>query len=178
MLSVRTSASDTALARIPLRASSFASDRVRPTVVDRAVAVTSSPDSPTRPESPIRFTMAPDFRSAMQVATACVTCSVPVTVTSICGAQSVGVDSRKRCLRVAAELLTSTPIGPTPDSTRSTIAATATSSRRSAPTASAVTPSSCASAAAFSAPSPEERKWNATFAPSAAKASPIARPSP
>ena len=94
MLSVCTSAIDTQLARTLSRASSRASERVRPTVEARAVAVTSRPDSPTRPESPMRLTMAPPLRAAMPRATACVMRSVPVTVTSICACQSADVESR------------------------------------------------------------------------------------
>ena len=79
---------------MPCRASSLASDFVSPTVVARVVAVTSRPDSPTRPESPMRLTIAPARRAAILRATACVIRSVPETVTSTCGTQSAGVDSR------------------------------------------------------------------------------------
>jgi hypothetical protein len=147
---------DTALARIWCRASSLASDLVRPTVADRAVAVTSSPDSPTRPESPSRLTMDPPSRSAIRRATACVARSMPVTVTSTCACQSAGADSRNRWRRVAAALLTRIDTGPSVSSAWETAVSTAASSRRSARTAMALPPPAPTSAAAFSAPSAEE----------------------
>jgi hypothetical protein len=102
--------------------------------------------------------MAPARRAAIPRATAWVMRSVPVTVTSTCGAQSAGPDSRKGFRWVAAALLTSTSIGPSSRSTRATAAPTAPSSRRSAPTAAAFTPSARASTAAASAPA-EDAWW-------------------
>ena len=55
-----------------------------------------------------------------------------MTVTSTWGAQSSGVVSRNGLRWVAAALLTSTSIGPSSRSTRSTAAATAPSARMSA----------------------------------------------
>ena len=147
---------DTALARIWYRASSLASDLVRPTVDDLAVAVTRMPDSPTRPESPSRLTMDPPSRLAIRRATAWVTRSMPVTVTSTWACQSAGAESRNRWRWVAAALLTRIEIGPRASSACETAESTAASSRRSAWTARALPPPAPTSAAAFSAPADDE----------------------
>ncbi len=154
--SVRTRAIDTALARMPLRASSLASDLVSPMVLARVVAVASRRLSPTRPESPIRLTMAPPPLAAIWAPTTWQIRRVPATVTSIWGAQSASVVSKKGFDWVAAALLTSTPIGPSSAVTRSTAASTEGRSVRSRCTAMALTPRARASAAASVAPAPDE----------------------
>src|SRR5207302_8921959 len=88
-------------------------------------------------------------RVAIRATTAWVISSVPLTVTSSWAAQSAGVDSKNRLRWVAAALLTSTPIGPSSRSTRSTAAATSGSTLRSARTARLLTPSARASLAAL-----------------------------
>ena len=124
-LSVRTSASDTQFARIPRRARpSPASDFVRPTVEARVVAVTSRPDSPD-PSGVAHqaHDRAGAAAAAIRVATAWVTRSVPVTVTSTCACPvrrrrapgTPSAASPPRCRRAPRS-------GPAPARSRSTAA--------------------------------------------------------
>ena len=166
----------TAVSRIPKRAHSIDSTRVRFSTAARAAEECAMPGRPWCGES-VTFTILPPRESGIiaRVATAWVISQVPSTFSRITVRKPFGVMSSAGVRNCPPALFTSRSIWPWRSSTPSTSASTWSSSRMSHARASTRPPSA---AAAVSSSGSSRRPQTTTCAPSAASSRAVARPSP